>query len=34
MAAHVGLFLNQGQCCCASSRLYVHEDIHDAFVEH
>ena len=20
----VGLFLNQGQCCCASSRIYVH----------
>ena len=32
MAAHVGLFLNMGQCCCASSRLFVHEDIHDAFV--
>merc|ERR1719265_546025 len=31
-AAHVGLFLNMGQCCCASSRLYVHEDIHDKFV--
>jgi len=32
-AAHVGLFINMGQCCCASSRLYVHEDIHDAFLE-
>jgi len=32
-AAHVGLFLNQGQCCCASSRLFVHEDIYDTFVE-
>lgn len=31
-AAHVGLFLNQGQACCASSRLFVHEDIYDAFV--
>lgn len=30
--AHVGLFLNQGQCCCASSRLFVHEAIYDAFV--
>ena len=33
VAAHVGLFINAGQCCCASSRLFVHEDIHDAFVE-
>merc|ERR1712217_553097 len=32
-SAHIELFINMGQCCCASSRLYVHEDIHDAFVE-
>merc|ERR1719454_1284427 len=32
-AAHVGLFINMGQCCCASSRIYIHEDVHDAFVE-
>jgi len=32
-AAHIGLFLNMGQCCCASSRLYVHEDIYDKFVD-
>jgi len=31
-ACHVGLFINMGQCCCASSRIFVHEDIHDAFV--
>lgn len=31
-AAHIGLFLNQGQCCIASSRLFVHEDVYDAFV--
>jgi len=31
-AAHVGLFLNQGQCCCASSRIYVQEGIYDEFV--
>ena len=28
-----GLFFNMGQCCCAGSRLYVEESIHDAFVE-
>jgi len=32
-SAHIGLFINMGQCCCASSRLFVHEDVHDAFVE-
>ena len=31
--AHLGLFLNQGQCCCAGTRLFVEETIHDAFVE-
>jgi aldehyde dehydrogenase (NAD+) len=30
-AAHVGLFLNQGQCCCAGSRIYVQESIYDEF---
>ncbi|MEP1647982.1 aldehyde dehydrogenase family protein [Rhodopirellula bahusiensis] len=29
----VGLYLNQGQCCCAGSRVFVEESIHDAFVE-
>ena len=28
-----GLFFNQGQCCCAGSRLFVEESIHDLFVE-
>jgi len=32
VACHVGVFINMGQCCCASSRIYVHEDVHDAFV--
>lgn len=32
LAAHVGLFLNQGQCCCAGSRLYVQEGVYDSFV--
>eukprot|EP01006_Ploeotia_vitrea_P001389 TRINITY_DN104732_c0_g1_i1.p1 TRINITY_DN104732_c0_g1~~TRINITY_DN104732_c0_g1_i1.p1 ORF type:complete len:506 (-),score=115.41 TRINITY_DN104732_c0_g1_i1:156-1673(-) len=31
--AHFGLFFNQGQCCCAGSRLFVHEDIYDEFVK-
>jgi len=31
MACHTGLFLNMGQCCVASSRIFIHEDIHDAF---
>jgi aldehyde dehydrogenase (NAD+) len=31
--AYFALFFNQGQCCCAGSRLFVEEKIHDAFVE-
>jgi len=31
--ASMGIFFNQGQCCCAGSRVFVHEDIYDAFVE-
>jgi aldehyde dehydrogenase (NAD+) len=31
--AEIGLFLNQGQCCTAGSRLFVEDRIHDAFVE-
>src|SRR5947209_708706 len=30
--SHVALFLNQGQCCCAGSRLFVESHIHDEFV--
>src|SRR5439155_12435834 len=29
----VGAFYNTGQSCCAVERVYVHERIHDAFVE-
>ena len=32
ISAHVGLFLNMGQCCVASSRIFIHEDVHDEFV--
>ena len=31
--AYFGLFFNQGQCCCAGSRLFVEEKIHDEFVQ-
>ena len=31
--AYIGLFFNQGQCCCAGSRLFVEESVHDKFVE-
>src|SRR4029077_5261320 len=30
--AYFGLFFNQGQCCCAGSRLFVEEKVHDEFV--
>lgn len=31
--AHFGLYFNQGQCCCAGSRVFVEDSIHDEFVE-
>jgi aldehyde dehydrogenase (NAD+) len=31
--AHFGLYLNQGQCCCAGSRLFVEESVHDQLVD-
>jgi len=31
--AHFALFFNQGQCCCAGSRLYVEAKCYDEFVE-
>lgn len=31
--AHFGLYFNQGQCCCAGSRVFVQESIYDRFVE-
>jgi aldehyde dehydrogenase (NAD+) len=30
---HQGLFFNQGQACCAGSRLFVEEKVYDEFVE-
>jgi aldehyde dehydrogenase (NAD+) len=31
--SHFGLFFNQGQCCCAGSRLFVEQSVHDKFVD-
>ncbi|CAD7683291.1 unnamed protein product [Nyctereutes procyonoides] len=31
--AHFALFFNQGQCCCASSRTFVQEDVYAELVE-
>jgi aldehyde dehydrogenase (NAD+) len=31
--SHFALFFNQGQCCCAGSRLFVEQKIHDEFVD-
>ena len=30
--ANFGIFYNHGQCCCASSRIFVQEGIYDKFV--
>lgn len=31
--AALGIMANQGQVCCATSRILVHESVHDEFVE-
>ena len=31
--SHFGLYFNQGQCCCAGSRLFVEEKIYDKFID-
>jgi aldehyde dehydrogenase (NAD+) len=31
--SHFALFFNQGQCCCAGSRLFVEEKCYDEFVD-
>jgi aldehyde dehydrogenase (NAD+) len=31
--SHFALFFNQGQCCCAGSRVFVEESAYDRFVE-
>jgi aldehyde dehydrogenase (NAD+) len=31
--AHMGLFVNQGQSCCAGSRVFVEDSVYEEFVE-
>lgn len=31
--SNMSLFFNKGECCSASSRIYVHEKIYDEFIE-
>ncbi len=31
--SHFGLYFNQGQCCCAGSRLFVEDSVYDKFVD-
>jgi aldehyde dehydrogenase (NAD+) len=31
--AHMGVFVNQGQSCCAGSRVFVEQKVYDQFVE-
>jgi len=33
VGAASAIFFNQGQCCCAGSRIYAHKDIFDRLVE-
>ncbi|HWA98118.1 MAG TPA: aldehyde dehydrogenase family protein [Pirellulales bacterium] len=33
VGSHFGLYFNQGQCCCAGSRLFVQEKIYDKFID-
>ncbi|OAF69454.1 hypothetical protein A3Q56_02808, partial [Intoshia linei] len=32
-ACHTGVFFNEGQCCCAGTRVFVQENMYDQFVE-
>lgn len=31
--SHFGLYFNQGQCCCAGSRVFVQEKVYDKFLD-
>ncbi|MBS0210827.1 MAG: aldehyde dehydrogenase family protein [Planctomycetes bacterium] len=30
---HFGLYFNQGQCCCAGSRVFVQDKVYDKFID-
>ncbi len=31
--AHMAIYFNQGQCCCAGSRLFVEDKVHDEVID-
>jgi aldehyde dehydrogenase (NAD+) len=33
VGSHFGLYFNQGQCCCAGSRLFVEDKVYDKFID-
>jgi len=33
IGSHFGLYLNQGQCCCAGSRVFVEDKVYDKFID-
>src|SRR5690606_5070473 len=33
IGSHIGLYLNQGQCCCAGSRVFVEDKVYDKFID-
>lgn len=33
IGSHFGLYFNQGQCCCAGSRLFVQDKVYDKFID-
>lgn len=33
LGAHFGLYFNQGQCCCAGSRLFVEDKVYDKLID-
>ncbi|HEX7447985.1 MAG TPA: aldehyde dehydrogenase family protein [Pirellulales bacterium] len=33
VGSHFALYFNQGQCCCAGSRLFVEDKVYDKFVD-
>ena len=33
VGSHFGLYFNQGQCCCAGSRVFVEDKVYDKFLD-